>query len=144
MPVRCFGQCILSSGSPVLLIGLLGGAAGGEAQPSAFDPETTVLDENRHVTTRNELPDISAPLEILSEDLRAGAQPKAAPLQLALAEVYIEWAPLTWDTDLAGAIEKLELAAAVSASIMVPCSMRVTPNSTQRRIALAGWQCAVA
>jgi len=63
-----------------------GAAAGGEAQPSAFDPEATVLDENHHVTTRNELPDISAPLEILSEDLRTGAQPKAAPLQLALAD----------------------------------------------------------
>jgi hypothetical protein len=62
------------------------GAAAGDAQPSAFDPEATVLDENRHVTTRNELPDISAPLEILSEDLRSGAQAKAAPIQLALAD----------------------------------------------------------
>ena len=62
-----------------------GAAAGGGAQPSAFDPEATVLDESRHVTTRNELPDISAPLEILSEDIRS-AQPKAAPMQLALAD----------------------------------------------------------
>jgi tetratricopeptide (TPR) repeat protein len=62
------------------------GAAAVDAQPSAFDPEATVLDENRHVTTRNELPDISAPLEILSEDLRSAAQPKAAPLQLAIAD----------------------------------------------------------
>jgi tetratricopeptide (TPR) repeat protein len=63
-----------------------GTGAGGDARPSAFDPEATVLDQNRHVTTRDELPDISAPLEILSEDLRAGTQPKAAPIQLALAD----------------------------------------------------------
>jgi len=63
-----------------------GTAAGGDAQPSAFDPEATAVDENRHVTTRNELPDISAPLEILSEDLRSGTQAKAAPMQLALAD----------------------------------------------------------
>ena len=31
---------------------------------------------------------------------------------------------------------------AVSSSISVPCSIERTPNSTQRRIALAGWQCA--
>jgi Tfp pilus assembly protein PilF len=63
-----------------------GAAAAGDERPSAFDPEMTVVDENRHVTTRNELPDISAPLEIVSDDLRAGGQPKAAPLQLALAD----------------------------------------------------------
>ena len=27
-----------------------------------------------------------------------------------LAEIYVEWAPLVWDTDLAGAIDKLEIA----------------------------------
>ncbi len=63
-----------------------GAAEGGDATPSAFDPEMTVVDENRHVTMRNELPDISAPLEIASDDLRAGAQPKSAPLQLAIAD----------------------------------------------------------
>jgi tetratricopeptide (TPR) repeat protein len=63
-----------------------GAGAGGDAQPSAFDPAATVLDENRHVTMRNELPDISAPLEILSEDLRPGTQPKGAPMQFALAD----------------------------------------------------------
>src|SRR3972149_10353973 len=63
-----------------------GHAAGGDAQPSPFDPEATAVDENRHVTTRNELPDISAPLEILSEDLRPGTQSKTAPMQLALAD----------------------------------------------------------
>jgi tetratricopeptide (TPR) repeat protein len=56
------------------------------AASSPFDPEATVMDDGKHVTTRDELPDISAPLEILSEDLRSGAQTKPAPLQLALAE----------------------------------------------------------
>jgi tetratricopeptide (TPR) repeat protein len=55
-------------------------------QPSAFDPESTVLEEGKHVTTRDELPDISAPLQILSEDLHPAAPPKAAPAELRLAE----------------------------------------------------------
>ena len=42
-----------------------GADAGAPAQPSAFDPETTVLDDGRHVTTRDELPAASTPLEIL-------------------------------------------------------------------------------
>ena len=33
---------------------------------------------------------------------------------LALAEIYTEWAPLTWDTDLAGAVDKLEIAVQTS------------------------------
>jgi len=53
------------------------------AQSSAFDPESTVLDDGRHVTTRNELPDISTPLEILPDELRPAT--KAAPLELRLA-----------------------------------------------------------
>jgi tetratricopeptide (TPR) repeat protein len=53
---------------------------------SPFDSEATVLDDGKHVTTRAELPDISAPLEILSEDLRSGTQSRAAPLQLALTD----------------------------------------------------------
>ena len=57
-----------------------------DAPASPFDPEATVLDDGKHVTRRDELPDISAPLEILSEDLRSGAQAKAAPLELALAD----------------------------------------------------------
>ncbi len=56
------------------------------AASSPFDPDSTVLDDGKHVTTRDELPDISAPLEILSEDLRSGTQSKSAPLQLALAD----------------------------------------------------------
>lgn len=45
------------------------------------DADATVLDEGRHVMTRDELPDISAPLEILSDDLRA-AEPSRQPLDL--------------------------------------------------------------
>ena len=42
--------------------------------------------DGRHITRRDELPDISAPLEILSDDLRPPAQPKpAAPLELMVA-----------------------------------------------------------
>jgi Tfp pilus assembly protein PilF len=57
------------------------------AQPSsAFDPESTVLDEGRHVTTRDELPDISAPLEILSDDIRPAPAGKPRPIELSLAD----------------------------------------------------------
>jgi tetratricopeptide (TPR) repeat protein len=59
---------------------------GAEAPASAFDPEATAIDAGRHVTTRNELPDISAPLEILSDDLRTPAPAKSPPLELSLAE----------------------------------------------------------
>jgi Tfp pilus assembly protein PilF len=58
------------------------GGAGAIASDSAFDPEATVLDDGRPVTTRDQLPDISAPLEILSDDLR----PAKAPLELARSE----------------------------------------------------------
>src|SRR5512147_2082880 len=63
------------------------GADAGTAaeQPSVFDPESTVLDEGKHVTKRHELPDISAPLQILSEDLHPAPAPKAAPAELRLA-----------------------------------------------------------
>ena len=53
--------------------------------PAAFDPESTVLDQGRHVTTRDQLPDISAPLEIVSDDLKSAPAPKA-PRELTLAE----------------------------------------------------------
>src|SRR5690606_18180557 len=43
----------------------------------------------------------------------AEREAKKANAQLALAEIYTEWAPLTWDTDVQGAVEKLELAATV-------------------------------
>jgi Tfp pilus assembly protein PilF len=62
--------------------------AGGEPDPAAssFDPEATVADPGKHVTTRDELPDIHAPLEILSEDLQSSRQ-KARPLELAIEEI---------------------------------------------------------
>ena len=56
-----------------------GGAA---PEPSAFDSEATVATDGRHITRRNELPDISAPLEILSDDLRPPPARPAAPLEL--------------------------------------------------------------
>src|SRR5436190_13870765 len=60
---------------------------GAGAQASAFDPEATAVEEGRHVTRRDELPDISAPLEILSDDLRPAAQARStAPLELMRAE----------------------------------------------------------
>ena len=58
------------------------GAAAGIAA-SVFDPESTVMDDGRHVTTRDELPDISAPLEILSDDLRPAPFASQPPLALA-------------------------------------------------------------
>jgi hypothetical protein len=61
------------------------GASGAIEPDSVFDPEATVLDDGRHVTRRDELPDISAPLEILSDDLRPAAAPRA-PLELAPSE----------------------------------------------------------
>lgn len=59
--------------------------AGGEAEPAAssFDLDATVVDPTKHVTTRDELPDISAPLEILSEDFQSSRQ-KSRPLELAI------------------------------------------------------------
>ena len=67
-----------------------GADAASDARPSVFDPEATVLDDGRQVTTRDQLPDISSPLEILSEDLRSAAPAPAsaargAPLELSLA-----------------------------------------------------------
>jgi tetratricopeptide (TPR) repeat protein len=65
-----------------------GGSAGapGATGPGAFDPEATVLDQGRHVTTRDQLPEISQPLEILSEDIRPAASAKPAARELSLAE----------------------------------------------------------
>ena len=39
---------------------------------------------------------------------------KNANAQLALAEIYTEWAPLLWDADLAQAVDKLELAVQIA------------------------------
>ncbi len=45
----------------------------------------------------------------------AEKEAKRAHAQLALAEIYTEWAPLEWDTELAAAIEKLDAAVAIAA-----------------------------
>ena len=45
----------------------------------------------------------------------AEKEAKKSGEQLALAEIYTEWAPLIWDTDLNGAIDKLEVANQVAA-----------------------------
>jgi len=58
--------------------------AGAPPQPSVFDPEATLLDDGRHVTTRDELPSASTPLEILADDLRPA--PERAPMELRLAD----------------------------------------------------------
>ena len=58
----------------------------GDAAESPYDPEATVASDGKHVMRKDELPDISAPLEILSDDLRPEAQAKPAPIQLALAD----------------------------------------------------------
>ncbi|MEO8144411.1 MAG: tetratricopeptide repeat protein [Betaproteobacteria bacterium] len=64
-----------------------GGDAGSEPPASAFDVDATVATDGKHVMRRDELPDISAPLEILSDDLRPAARARpAAPLELALTD----------------------------------------------------------
>ncbi|MEK6244321.1 MAG: tetratricopeptide repeat protein [Pseudomonadota bacterium] len=64
-----------------------GGDAGSEPAASVFDAEATVVAEGKHVMRRGELPDISAPLEILSDDLRPASQARsAAALELSLAD----------------------------------------------------------
>ena len=45
----------------------------------------------------------------------AETEAKKANAAQALAEIYIEWAPLIWDTDLVDAIDKLDVAAQTSA-----------------------------
>jgi len=50
--------------------------------PSAFDPEATVLDEGKQVTTRDQLPDISAPLDIASDDLKPAEKSPSRELSI--------------------------------------------------------------
>ncbi|MGN6105952.1 MAG: tetratricopeptide repeat protein [Kofleriaceae bacterium] len=45
----------------------------------------------------------------------AEREARKANATLALAEIYIEWAPLVWDADLEGAVDKLEIAVQVAA-----------------------------
>lgn len=68
----------------------------------------------------------------------AEREAKKANAQLAVAEIYTEWAPLTWDSDLGDAVEKLELA--VQASTGDPA----IAVAAKRNLALAvfrhGWR----
>ncbi|HEU4729488.1 MAG TPA: tetratricopeptide repeat protein [Kofleriaceae bacterium] len=68
----------------------------------------------------------------------AEREAKKASAAMALAEIYTEWAPLTWDTDLGDAIEKLEIAVQTSAQDPAVAS------AAKRNLALAlyrrGWR----
>jgi Tfp pilus assembly protein PilF len=68
----------------------------------------------------------------------AEKEAKNANAQLALAEVYTEWAPLLWDADLAQAVDKLEVAVQIAGQ-----DPDVGP-SARRNLALAlyrrGWK----
>jgi tetratricopeptide (TPR) repeat protein len=68
----------------------------------------------------------------------AEKEAKKANAQLALAEIYAEWGPLIWDTDLAGAVEKLDFAVQVSSQ-----DPEIAP-AAKRNLALAlyrrGWK----
>jgi lipopolysaccharide biosynthesis regulator YciM len=68
----------------------------------------------------------------------AEREARQANAQLALAEIYAEWAPLTWDADLATAVERLELAVQIAAH-----DARIGP-AAKRNVALAlyrrGWR----
>lgn len=68
----------------------------------------------------------------------AEKEARKANAAATLAEIYTEWAPLTWDTDLEGAIDKLEIAVSTGGQ---------DPNigpSAKRNLALAlyrrGWK----
>jgi len=80
-------------------------------------------------------PDTRKAIEAYAAAERAAKQANA---QLALAEVYTEWAPLVWDTDLAGAIDKLEIAASIAASSpdLAPAAKRTLALALYRR----GWK----
>lgn len=68
----------------------------------------------------------------------AEREAKKASAAMALAEIYVEWAPLTWDVDLGDAVDKLELAVQTSAQDPVVAS------AAKRNLALAlfrrGWK----
>ena len=68
----------------------------------------------------------------------AEREAKKSTAALALAEIYTEWAPLTWDADLDDAIDKLEIA--VSSAAQHPA---IAP-AAKRNLALAlfrrGWK----
>ena len=71
----------------------------------------------------------------------AEREAKKANAAVALAEVYTEWAPLTWDQDIDGAVDKLEIA--VSATSSSP-DLKQQASAAKRNLALAlyrhGWK----
>jgi tetratricopeptide (TPR) repeat protein len=68
----------------------------------------------------------------------AEKEAKKANAQASLAEIYTEWAPLLWDTDLQGAVDKLELAVQVSSQDpdVAPAAKRNLALALYRR----GWK----
>ena len=68
----------------------------------------------------------------------AEREAKKANAALSLAEIYTEWAPLTWDADLTDAVDKLEIAVQNSAGEPVVAA------AAKRNLALAlfrhGWR----
>jgi tetratricopeptide (TPR) repeat protein len=67
----------------------------------------------------------------------AEKEAKKANAQLALAEIYTEWAPLLWDVDLGGAIDKLDVAVQISSQDpdIAPAAKRNLALALYRR----GW-----
>jgi Tetratricopeptide repeat len=78
------------------------------------------------------------PKRAAAEFAAAEKEARKANATLALAEIYTEWAPLVWDADPAGAVEKLE--AAVQAAGQDP----EVSAAAKRNLALAlyrrGWK----
>jgi cytochrome c-type biogenesis protein CcmH/NrfG len=80
-------------------------------------------------------PDVKA-----AEQAFAGAEKEAkkANAQLLLAEIYTEWAPLEWDTNLDDAVDKLELAVQIGGQEpeLAPAAKRNLALALYRR----GWK----
>ncbi|HUJ58019.1 MAG TPA: tetratricopeptide repeat protein [Kofleriaceae bacterium] len=68
----------------------------------------------------------------------AEKEAKAANAQLALAEIYVEWAPLLWDADLEGAVDKLSIAVQIAGQEpeVAPAAKRNLSLALYRR----GWK----
>nr|MBA3538874.1 hypothetical protein [Deltaproteobacteria bacterium] len=68
----------------------------------------------------------------------AEKEAKKANAALALAEIYTEWAPLLWDTDLGDAIEKLDFAVQTASAdtTIAPAAKRSLALALYRR----GWR----
>jgi tetratricopeptide (TPR) repeat protein len=68
----------------------------------------------------------------------AEREAKKANAQTALAEIYVEWAPMLWDTDLSGAVDKLEQAVQISSQEpeIAPAAKRNLALGLYRR----GWK----